>query len=430
VDNHRQDDFSPHVFRTHDYGKSWTEVDTGLPAGEDVPVVRADPVRSGLLYAGTSDGVYVSLDDGAHWQSLQLNLPNARVNDLLVHGDDLIAATQGRAIWVLSDITPLRQLSSTVVAAPAHLFAPEVAWRVYPDNNKDTPLPPETPEGQNPPAGAVIDYWLAKNTQGPVTLEIYNFKGELVRHFASDVTPPPIQANRYFDKEWLRPAERLSATPGMHRFVWNLRYARPQAIAYEYSIAAVFGEDTPTAVEGPFVLPGIYSIVLTVGGQHYRAPLVVQLDPRVHTSSADLRALLTFSQSLCGTLERASSVYRAESAAHGQLDSLAQRLTTGRAQQSLLSTVQMLSDATGELGGAGDLGVISRDMSGIEADAESADLAPTPADIAVFRKESGALNDAVRAWQNRQAAIRRLNLRLRRAHLPAIDLTRSPSASR
>ncbi len=422
VDNHRQDDFSPHVLRTHDYGKSWTEVDTGLPAGEDVPVVRADPVRSGLLYAGTSEGVSVSLDDGAHWQSLQLNLPNARVNDLLVHGDDLIAATQGRAIWVLSDITPLRQLSSAVVGAPAHLFAPEVAWRVYPDNNKDTPLPPETPEGQNPPAGAVIDYSLGKNTQGPVTLEIYNFKGELVRHFASDETLPPIQANRYFDQEWLRPAKRLSAAPGMHRFVWNLRYARPQAIAYEYSIAAVFGEDTPTAVDGPFVLPGIYGIVLTVDGQHYRAPLVVQLDPRVHTSSADLRALLTFSQSLCGALERASSVYRVESAAHSQLDSLARRLTAGRAQQSLLASVQMLRDATGELGGAGDLGVISRDISTIEADAESADLAPTPADIAVFRKESGALNEAVRAWQARQAAIRRLNLRLRRAHLPVVGV--------
>jgi photosystem II stability/assembly factor-like uncharacterized protein len=421
VDNHRQDDFSPHVLRTHDYGESWTEVDTGLPADEDVAVVRADTVRSGLLYAGTSQGAYVSFDDGAHWQSLRMNLPKARVNDLLVHGDDLIAATQGRSIWVLDDVTPLRQLSSAVLAAPAHLFAPEVAWRVYPNNNKDTPLPPETPQGQNPPAGAVIDYWLGKDTQGPVTLEVYSFTGQLVRRFASDEPTPSIHADRYFDEKWLRPAPGLSAAPGMHRFIWNLRYARPQAIAYEYSIAAVFGENTPTAVDGPFVLPGIYSLVLTVDGQQYRAPLVVQLDPRVHTSSADLRALLTFSQSLCAALERASSVYEEQSAAHDQLQALATRLTAAHAQRSLLSAVERLRDATGG-GGDRDLRGISSRIGALEADAESADLAPTPADLEVFRQESGALDQAARAWRGREGQLRRLNARLRRAHLPVIGV--------
>ncbi|HVS77998.1 MAG TPA: hypothetical protein VHE11_13760, partial [Steroidobacteraceae bacterium] len=198
VDGHRLDDFRPRVFRTHDYGKTWTEIDSGLPSSEVVPVVRADTVRNGLLYAGTSQGVYVSLDDGAHWQSLQLNLPNARINDLLLHNDDLIAATQGRAIWVLDDVTPLRQLSSAMLGAPAHLFAPAVAWRVHADNNKDTPLPPETPEGRNPPAGAVIDYWLGPDSRGPVTLDIYSFTGQLVRRFASDEAQPHVQANRYF----------------------------------------------------------------------------------------------------------------------------------------------------------------------------------------------------------------------------------------
>lgn len=423
VDDHRQDDFTPRVFRTHDYGKSWTEIDTGLPSGEVVPVVRADPVRSGLLYAGTSDGVYVSLDDGDHWQPLQLNLPNARVNDLLIHGDDLIAATQGRAIWVLDDVTPLRQLSGAVLARPAHLFAPEVAWRVHPNNNKDTPLPPETPEGQSPPRGAVIDYWLGKDTQGPVTLEIYNFTGQLVRRFASDETPPAIHADRYFDEDWLRPAPGLSAAAGMHRFVWNLRYPRPQAISYEYGIAAVFGEDTPTAVEGPFVPPGIYSIVLTANGQQYRAPLVVQLDPRVHTSGADLRALLAFSQSLCAALEQASSAYQAESAAHARLDSLAQRLAAAHADRALLSAVEKLRDATAEEGDESDLGAVSRRISALEADAESADIAPTAADLQVFHEQSGALDRAESAWRERAAAIRRLNLRLRRARLPIIDVS-------
>ncbi|MGH8318502.1 MAG: WD40/YVTN/BNR-like repeat-containing protein [Steroidobacteraceae bacterium] len=420
VDNHRQDDFRPHVFRTHDYGKSWTEVDTGLPSDEDVPVVRADPVRRGLLYAGTSEGVYVSFDDGDHWRSLRLNLPKARVNDLLVHGDDLIAATQGRAIWVLDDVTPLRQLSTAVLAAPAHLFAPAVAWRVYPNNNKDTPLPPETPEGQNPPAGAVIDYWLGNDASGPVTLEIYNFTGQLVRRFTSDEAPQHIQAFRYFDKKWLQPAERLSAAPGMHRFVWNLRYARPQAIMYEYGMAAVIGEDTATAVDGPFVLPGIYSIVLTANGQQHRAPLVVQRDPRVHTSRADLQALLTFSQSLCAALERANLVYQAESAAHDELDSLAKRLTAGHGERSLLRSVEKLRHATAGQGGDKDLRAITFRISAMEADAESADAAPTPADVEVFHTESRALDQAASAWRENAAAIRRLNVRLRHARLPAI----------
>lgn len=418
IDAHRQDDFHPHVFRTHDYGKTWTEIDTGLPANQDVPVVRADTVRSGLLYAGTSEGVYVSLDDGGRWKSLQRNLPKARVNDLLVHGDDLIAGTQGRAIWVLDDVTPLRQLSAAVLDSPAHLFAPEVAWRVHPDNNKDTPLPPETPEGRNPPAGAVIDYWLGKGTQGPVTLQIYSFTGELVRSFSSDQAPRQIQADRYFDEEWLRPAQRLSAAPGMHRFVWNLRYPRPHAVSYEYSMEAVFGEDTPTAVDGPFVLPGIYSVVLTVGGQQYRAPLVVQLDPRVHTSSADLRTLLTFSQSLCAVLDHADSVYEAEKPASDQLTALAHRLETGRGNRGLLRAIQKLRAATAAQVAA--LSKISGRISDIEADAESADLAPTAADQQVYDKESKALDATTHAWDQSQSSLRKLNVRLKRAGMPSV----------
>jgi photosystem II stability/assembly factor-like uncharacterized protein len=421
VDDHRQDQLHPHVFRTHDYGKTWTEVGAGLPASEVVPVVRTDTVRSGLLYAGTSEGVYVSLDDGDHWQSLQLDLPKAQVNDLLVHGNDLIAATQGRAIWVLDDVTPLRQLSSAILGARAHLFAPAVAWRVHSNNNKDTPLPPETPEGQNPPAGASIDYWLGKDTHGPVTLEIYSFTGQLVRRFSSDEAPPHIAGNRYFDEEWLKPAERLSAKPGMHRFLWNLRYARPEAISYEYSIAAVFGEDTPTAIQGPFVLPGIYSVVLTVDGQQYRAPLVVQLDPRVHTSSADLRALLTFSQSLCAGLERASALDEREKPAHEQLEAVAARITANHGDQALLREVEKLRDATGGEGDDASPTAIAGRIGAIEADAESADTAPTPADSQVFDRESQALEHAERDWQQDQSAIRKLNERLRRAHLPTIS---------
>ena len=218
------------------------------------------------------------------------------------------------------------------------------------------------------------------------------------------------------------PTERLSGAPGMHRFVWDLRYARPEAISYDYGMGAVFGEDTPTAVDGPFALPGIYSVVLTVDGQQYRAPLVVQLDPRVHTSSADLSALLTFSQSLCAALERADTLYQEQKSAHDDLESLAQRLTSGHGDRALLRTVEKLRDATAGQGDT-DPSAISGRISGIEADAESADLAPTLADEQVFEMESKALDQAASAWHENQSAIRALNVRLHRARLPTVSLS-------
>ena len=421
VDGQRRDDFSPHVLSTHDYGRTWREVDTGLPAGEPVKVVRADPVRSGLLYAGTTQGVFVSFDDGGHWQSLSLNLPNARVSDLEVHDNDLIAATEGRAIWVLDDVTPLRQLSSAVLAAPAHLFAPEVAYRVHPNNNRDTPLPPSTPQGQNPPAGALIDYWLAPGSQGPATLAIYNFQGQLVRRFSSSEIPQPVHADRYFTKDWLTPAGRLSAAPGMHRFVWNLRYARPPAISFHYSIAAVFGENTPTAVEGPFVLPGIYRIVLTVDGQQYKAPLVVRLDPREHVSTEDLHSLLSFSQKADAGLARAKTLYDAEKPAHQALAKLAAGIRSGHGPRRLLPLIERLSAATGDQG-IERLTRLNGQLGALEADAESADMAPTPAAQSTLTASLSSLERVAGRWHASQVRIRGLNRELHRAGLTPVPL--------
>jgi hypothetical protein len=343
------------------------------------------------------------------------------VNDLLVHGADLIAGTQGRAIWVLDDVTPLRQLSSAILSSPAHLFAPEVAWRIQPNNNKDTPLPPETPQGRNPPAGAMIDYFLGPHTQGPVTLDIVSFTGKLVRHFSSAEGPQPIEANRYFAKEWIKPPQSLSAASGMHRFVWNLRYARPQAIRYGYSIAAVFGENTPTSVEGPFVLPGIYSVVLTADGVTYRAPLIVQLDPRVHTSRADLASLLQFSQSLGAALERAKAAYDGEHPAHEALASLAKQLASRRGSRELEREVARLSQATADQGYGGLRAITSR-VSALEANAESADVAPTEAQRTVFAQASRELDRAIERWQRSRREIVRLDARLRRARLKPVPV--------
>ncbi len=279
VDAHRLDDFSPHVYRTRDYGAAWQEITAGLPAGCFTTVVRSDTVRRGLIYAGTDAGVFVSFDDGNRWQPLQLNLPTAWVGDLAVHGNDLVAATQGRALWVLDDVSPLRQLTAEAAASPSHLFAPAAAVRVRANENRDTPLPPETPIAKNPPAGAVIDY-LLRSPADVVSLEILDAQGETVRAFSSNEPPEKLDARLYFTDRWLNPAAPPATTPGHHRFVWDLRYARPKAAEHEYMIAAVDGEQTPIEPRGPLVAPGRYTVRLTAGGKRSEQALVVTPDPR------------------------------------------------------------------------------------------------------------------------------------------------------
>ncbi|HET6655842.1 MAG TPA: hypothetical protein VFH57_06310, partial [Gammaproteobacteria bacterium] len=227
VDRHRLADFSPYVYRTHDYGRTWTSISRGLPANQYVNVVRADPKQKGLLYAGTNTGAYVSFDDGAHWQPLTLNLPATSVRDLTIHAGDLIAATLGRALWVLDDVSPLRQIAAGAVDGD-YLFKPGVAIRVRRDENHDTPLPPEEPVGKNPPAGAIIDYYLESPADGPVVLSIYNDQGKLVRRFASNEPASEFNAFRYFPESWVQPPPRPGTDAGHHRFVWNLRYPHPK----------------------------------------------------------------------------------------------------------------------------------------------------------------------------------------------------------
>ena len=307
VDDHRLDDFSPHVFRTRDRGESWTEVTAGLPARGFVDVVRADPVRRGLLYAGTETGVSVSFDDGGRWQPLELNLPTVWVRDLLVHGNDLVAATQGRALWILDDVSPLRQARAEIAASAAHLYRPAEAIRVRRNENRDTPLPPETPLGPNPPAGAVIDYTVGEGARGPVTVEILDGRGELVRRASSDDPPETLEANRYFAEGWLKPQARPSPRPGHHRFVWDLRYPRPRSAEYEYSIAAVWGEDTPAEPEGALALPGRYTVRLTADGRSQTQPLTVGNDPRVATSPEALARQLATAQEAGSLMDRSYS---------------------------------------------------------------------------------------------------------------------------
>ncbi len=298
----RLDDLKPYIYRTHDGGKTWQKITAGLP---DSPVntVREDPEQKGLLFAGTETGIWVSFDDGAHWQALQLNLPATSMRDLVVHGDDIVVGTHGRSFWILDDITPLRQLAQ-MRPNDSFLFKPQTAIRIRRSTNTDTPLPPEEPMGQNPPDGAIIDYYLPAAVSGPVVLEVLDSGGRQVRRYSSDDKPEPPNPNALpFPMYWVRMPTTLSTTPGMHRWTWDLHYPRPDLLHFEYPISAI-PHQTPLEPLGPRALPGEYTVRLTVGGRTYTQPLTVKMDPRVATSAEELRQQHEMEMNIASLLQK------------------------------------------------------------------------------------------------------------------------------
>ena len=417
VDRHRLDDFAPYIYRTRDGGAHWTRSDQGIAPQAYVQAVRADPVRAGLLYAGTETGVYVSWDDGDHWQSLQLNLPVASVRDLAVHGRDLIAATHGRSFWVLDDLTPLRQLGDSALRAPAYLFAPAPAVRLRSSVSNDTPLPPEEPHGTNPPAGAVIDYLLRAVPDGPVTLEIRDARGGLVRGFSSDDRPiPPAESPQIAD-EWLPRFEPPTRTVGLNRFVWDLRYPPPPAARYGYSIAAIAGQGTVAEPQGPLIVPGVYEIRLGVGGQTYSRSLRVELDPRVRVADSALVAQLRLGLDIWNAMAEQHVLAGSLRSARDQIRALAGR-SLDRATHASLTALEGLTDSLARAAeGAGD------ELAGLETVVESADREPTEQARAVFAAQRERLGDAQRRWrQLLTAELPRLNARLERQRAPAVRI--------
>jgi hypothetical protein len=273
----RLDDQHPHIYRTHDGGATWKEIVRGLPDGP-VNTVREDPVRKGLLFAGTETAVYVSFNDGDDWRPLQLNMPATSIRDLVVHDGDIVVGTHGRSFWILDDISPLRQLTEQTVSSEEHLFAPRPAYRFPRNTNTDTPLPPEEPAGKNPPDGAILYYWLKAPASGPVTIEIADSTKRVIRRFSSDDKPEPPDPNLNVPTYWLREYQAPPAAAGMHRFVWDLHAAPSGGGRGEPPISAII-HDTP-AREGEWMPPGVYTVKLTVGGRTYTQPLVVRPDPR------------------------------------------------------------------------------------------------------------------------------------------------------
>lgn len=283
VNKIRLDDMHPYIYKTHDGGKTWKKIVNGLP-DDPINVVREDSKQKGLLFAGSETAVYVSFDDGEHWQSLRMNMPATSCRDLIIKDDDIVVATHGRGFWIMDAINSLRQIALLKNQNTA-LFKPSTTYRVRWNVNTDTPLPPEEPYGENPPDGAVIDYYLSENVKA-VVLEIKDAKGNLIRKYSSSDTLykiPEVDIPLY----WIRPQQIVSSKKGAHRFIWDLHY-QPLNAPASYPMSAIF-ENTAPAYTSPWVMPGNYTLKLTVDGKVFSQQLTVKMDPRVKTSLKDLQ---------------------------------------------------------------------------------------------------------------------------------------------
>ncbi|MCL6566447.1 MAG: glycosyl hydrolase [Acidobacteriia bacterium] len=398
VDRHELDDYRPYIYKTNDYGKTWRKITNGIPENTFVRAVREDPKRRGLLYAGTETGVYVSFDDGANWQSLQLNLPTTPIHDLVVKRDDLIVATHGRSFWILDDLTPLQQIQPGIVAKDFHLYTPRVAYRIRGGGFGNDPA-----TGANPPNGAILYYWLKSEPKGEMILEILDSRGRVIRKYTGKAG----QASREQEAPLFGSGRdpQLPAQAGMHRFVWDLRHQGGVRVPR----AVHWGGDPGT---GPLALPGRYQVRLTVDGQTQTAPLEVKLDPRVSTSQADLEKQFELRSQIQDAVNEAHTAVNQIRDLRRQLQALRQRTGSDAKYRTLLDAI----------------GTLEKNMAAVEEEliqvrsiarqdplnypvklndkllalasvVESADRAPTKQSYAVFAKLRGELDVHLARWR-------------------------------
>ena len=434
VSRMRIDDLRPYLYRTRDRGRTWQSIAAGLPADSPVNAVREDPQRRGLLFAATETAVWVSYDDGEHWDSLQLNLPHTSMRDFAIHGADLIVATHGRSFWILDDISRLRQLS----AAPmrdATLFRPADAWRVHRSTWTDTPIPPDEPLAPNPPAGAIIEFFLPHDAKRAVMLEVLDSKGSLVRRYRSDDAPEPSEAQlarQLIPPYWVRPPRVLPARAGVHRWIWDLRYAAPLSMTRGYPISAV-PNATPQQPEGPLALPGRYVVRLTVDGRQLQAPLTLTQDPRVGVSTQALEEQLQLATRLATLLTDSSRAVLAAQSQEAQLKALAPGGSTADAVHayqarlaSLLGSAETNDNEQPEppqqpvAAALPHLKDVQEHVAGLYAEVTRADAAPTAAQVSATEEAQQALPRLLGDWQKLQADLPDLNRRLQAAKLAPV----------
>ena len=427
VDRHRLDDPQPYIYRTHDGGRSWTLISDGIadvPFLNTVNVVREDPVHGGLLYGGTERGVYVSFDDGGHWQPLQRNLPHTSVRDIQVHGDDLVIATHGRGFWIMDDIALVRSLADDRREG-IRLFAPAIAVRARPSGFTGSPMPLDEPRGANPPSGAYIDYALDGTPGGVVTLTITNAHGGLVRRFSSqDHRPTPDLAKSVIAPEWIESPEPLANGAGAHRLVWDLRYPAPRGLT---------PDDSEEEREGVWAPPGEYWIELTAGGQTVRQRLTVVPDPRVKLPAQTYMRQFALEREIEGARARsAAALAEAESIHRG----IAERMKNATAQtlgalsitdQQLLAVCDLapaktLPDRMGAPPATTTgLRYLDAALRALDRAVGRADATPSPDAERGFALQKSTLDAALADWSRFKAVdLERLNALLRSAGMSAI----------
>jgi hypothetical protein len=422
IDRHRLDDYRPYAYKTKDFGQTWTAISEGLPQDSYVHVVRQDPQRRDLLYAGTETGVWVSFDDGGHWQSLQLNLPTAPVYDLIVKGNDLAVATHGRAFWILDDASPLRQFDASTANAGFRLFKPAAAFRINPG---EFFLPTQEFVGTNPPNGALIYYSLSAVPSGPMTLEITDQNGKLVRKFTR---PRKTPAEASEDVLLPPPAPPLSAETGLNRFVWDVRYAPPNTVPGD-----VFLSGRP---RGPLVTPGQYQVKLTVNGKSQTVPIEIKLDRRVQVASADLEKQLEFALEIRDLLSRASAAILETRELRTQLEALQLRLADDpKAKEALLAAAELQRKSASveealiqiNLKTLKDLIKFPIKLSGqlaeLESIVENADSLPTQQNYLAFQDLGAKVNQQLAFWKQLvNEDLVELNQEMTRRGIPGVSL--------
>ena len=461
VNTLRLDDINPHFLRTHDGGKSWTQINTGVAPGAVVNSIREDPRKKGLLYGASDTQVWVSFDDGDHWESLRLTMPAISVRDIEVKDDstcmcsDLVAGTHGRGFWILDDVTPLRQYAEAKAATAAYLFKPEPAVRVRWGTNDPTPWPPEVAAGENPPPGAIIDYYLGANASGTVKVEILGAAGKVVRTYTSDEPArnpdpaiDPVAYNLLCQKTpnaadcglplyWPGPQMRIETTAGMHRVEWDMHYDAIGAGGGRGGSMGAVPHRTYGAVASPWAAPGAYTVRLTVGGKSYTQPITLKMDPRIKTPAVGLAQLTSLTTEMYNGARDARAAYDRARALIGELAKV-----QGADADKLKKEVEAIAPAPpaggggrGGRGGGGGRGgaaapagpaTLESASSAMNAAAmamQAADVAPTANQVAACGKARGEGAGVLAKWRSLSTAgLAALNTKLKASGQQAVKL--------
>ena len=406
IDRHQNDELRPYIFKTSDYGKTWTTITSGIPDTTFVRAVREDPKKRGLLYAATETGVYVSFNDGANWQSLQLNLPTTPIHDLVVKDNDLVLATHGRGFWVLDDVTPLRQYTDDIAQKDVFLYTPGPAYRIQAGAKAERHLPKGV--GLNPPVGAVIDYYLkdAPKPETPVSIEILDSENKVIRKYSSTELQP---LDEPLDPDDKKPEKELKPEAGLNRFVWDLRYEEahrvPGYYLWEYGNGA----------QGAVAIPGKYQVRLTVGSQTQTVPLELKLDPRVKVSQQDLEQQLSMLLQIRDQLDLVYDTVNQIQDVRAQLTGLKRRLPENDNSKAIATSADDLDKKL--VGVRNDL--INLDITANEdslayppqldarlaflaLDVRTADSAPTEAEQQQFQKLKRQSDELQARWNELQ----------------------------